>query len=57
VLVEDPELAEAIPPAERAGAIEHCLAPVRVGTAWLLRGDPPGELLQLQPVHVAGDDE
>ena len=25
----------------------------RVGDGWLLRGEPPGELLQLQPVHVA----
>ena len=27
----------------------------RVGRGWLLRGDPPGELLQLQPVNVADD--
>jgi CRP-like cAMP-binding protein len=25
----------------------------RVGRDWLLRGDPPGELLQLQPINVA----
>jgi CRP-like cAMP-binding protein len=29
----------------------------RVGRGWLLRGDPPGELLQLQPVNVATDDQ
>lgn len=29
----------------------------RVSSGWLLRGDPPGELLQLQPVNVATDDE
>jgi len=29
----------------------------RVGRGWLLRGDPPGELLQLQPVNVSTDDE
>lgn len=28
----------------------------RVGRGWLLRGDPPGELLQLQPVNVTTDD-
>src|SRR5579884_3976213 len=28
----------------------------RVGPGWLLRGDPPGELLELQRVHVATDD-
>jgi CRP/FNR family transcriptional regulator, cyclic AMP receptor protein len=26
----------------------------RVATGWLLQGDPPGELLQLQPIRVAG---
>lgn len=26
----------------------------RIGAGWLLRGDPPGELLQLQPIRVAG---
>jgi len=29
----------------------------RVGRGWLLRGDPPGELLQLQPVNVSTDDQ
>lgn len=29
----------------------------RVGRGWLLRGDPPGELLQLQPVNVTSDDQ
>jgi CRP-like cAMP-binding protein len=29
----------------------------RVGRGWLLRGDPPGELLQLQPVNVTTDDQ
>jgi hypothetical protein len=28
----------------------------RDGRQWLLRGDPPAELLQLQPVRVAGND-
>lgn len=28
----------------------------RVGRGWLLRGDPPGELLQLQPVNVTSGD-
>jgi CRP/FNR family transcriptional regulator, cyclic AMP receptor protein len=27
----------------------------RVGDGWLLRGEPPGELLELQPVHVADE--
>lgn len=29
----------------------------RVGRGWLLRGDPPGELLQLQPVNVTTDEQ
>ncbi len=28
----------------------------RVGRGWLLRGDPPGELLQLQLVNVLTDE-
>jgi CRP-like cAMP-binding protein len=28
----------------------------RVARGWLLRGDPPGELLELQPVNVATDE-
>lgn len=35
----------------RQGLIE------RSGRGWLLRGDPPGELLQLQPVNVSADDQ
>jgi CRP/FNR family transcriptional regulator, cyclic AMP receptor protein len=46
-----PSVSTALAEMTRQGLVE------RIGTAWLLRGDPPGELLQLQPVHVAGDDE
>ena len=28
----------------------------RAGREWLLRGDPPAELLQLQPIRVASDN-
>jgi CRP/FNR family transcriptional regulator, cyclic AMP receptor protein len=35
----------------RQGLIE------RVDGAWLLRGDPPGELLELQSIHVATDEQ
>lgn len=47
----------------RRPSVSTCLAELarrgvvqREGKEWLLRGDPPGELLQLQPIRVAGDD-
>jgi CRP/FNR family transcriptional regulator, cyclic AMP receptor protein len=55
-----PSVSTALAEMARQGLVE------RVGSGWLLRGDPPGELLQVQPVHVvaegkpapvAGDDE
>lgn len=46
-----PSVSTALAEMTRQGLVE------RIGTGWLLRGDPPGELLQLQPVHVAGEDE
>lgn len=45
-----PSVSTALAEMARQGLVE------RVGTGWLLRGDPPGELLQLQPVHVVGDE-
>ena len=47
----------------RRPSVSTCLAELarrgvvqRDGREWLLRGDPPGELLQLQPIRVASDD-
>ena len=47
----------------RRPSVSTCLAELarrgviqRDGREWLLRGDPPGELLQLQPIKVASDD-
>jgi CRP/FNR family cyclic AMP-dependent transcriptional regulator len=47
----------------RRPSVSTCLAELarrgviqRDGREWLVRGDPPGELLQLQPIRVAGDD-
>ena len=45
MLAEDPELAEAIAPTERQGAIEHCLAPVII----LTRGRWSGQRKDLTP--------
>jgi CRP/FNR family transcriptional regulator, cyclic AMP receptor protein len=47
----------------RRPSVSTCLAELarrdviqRAGREWLLRGDPPGELLQLQPIRVARGD-
>ena len=47
----------------RRPSVSTCLAELarrgvvqRDGREWLLRGDPPGELLQLQPIRVAADN-
>jgi CRP/FNR family transcriptional regulator, cyclic AMP receptor protein len=48
VLVEDPDLAEAIAPDERAGAIEHCVAGVTV----LPRGGWDGQRVDMTPEGI-----
>lgn len=44
-----PSVSSGLSELARQGLVE------RIHDGWLLRGGPPGELLQLQPVHVSGE--
>jgi CRP-like cAMP-binding protein len=50
VSVRRPSVSTGLSVLARQGLVE------RAGREWLLRGDPPGELLELQSVRVAIDD-